>query len=53
MSENKNRKKNKKAVEKEKRRQALNRLRKPVGLQEEWRMEGNNKTDYMFLDFSK
>ena len=24
-----------------------------VSRQDEWRMEGHNKTDYMFLDFSK
>jgi len=38
---------------KEKTRKMLARLRKPVSRQDEWRMEGHNKTDYMFLDFSK
>lgn len=28
-------------------------LRKSVRIQDEWRMQGRNKTDYMFLDFSK
>merc|ERR1712058_168378 len=27
--------------------------KKYASLQEEWRMEGNNKADYMLLDFSK
>jgi hypothetical protein len=40
-------------VRKDKPRRMTSRRRKPVGLQEEWRMEGHNKTDYMFLDFSK
>jgi len=42
-----------KKKDKDKTKRMLARLRKPVSRQDEWRMEGHNKTDYMFLDFSK
>merc|ERR1711974_554569 len=42
-----------KKKDKEKTKRMLARLRKPVSRQDEWRMDGHNKTDYMFFDFSK
>merc|ERR1712126_14011 len=39
--------------EKRERYKHLQQAKKYASLQEEWRMEGNNKADYMLLDFSK
>merc|ERR1712098_607468 len=39
--------------EKRERYKHLQQAKKYTSLQEEWRMEGNNKVDYMLLDFSK